>query len=83
MKKILIKRKVENNENVAFKVENGNLETVKTIIKNIDDKIDVYYTRDGKTETKVEVITETSGKCYLRSLADDLSKNNLDYLPKV
>jgi hypothetical protein len=84
MKKVLVKRKVDaKNVNTAFQVDGGNLELVGVIIKSIEDNTDLYYTKDGVKEIIVKVITEKDNPKYLRSSADDSSKNNLDYLPLV
>jgi len=84
MKKILIKRKVgSNGVNTSFQVENGDLEKVETIIKNIESNVDVYYTRDGKSEIIVKVIVEKDKTKHIRSSADGTTKNNLDSLPKI
>lgn len=84
MKKILVKRKVDaKNVNVAFQVDGGNLEPVGTIIKSIEDKTDLYYTKDGEKEIIVKAVAEKDKPKYLRSSADGSTKNNLDYLPLV
>lgn len=83
MKKKLIKRKVDvKNVNTAFQVDGGNLESIETIIKSIESNTDSYYTKDGVKEIAVKVVTEDKDK-YLRSSADNSSKNNLDELPEI
>lgn len=49
-------------------------------IKDIEDKVHIYYVGTGPRRTVVRVVKGQSGK-YLRSTADGSTHNNLDDLP--
>ena len=51
-----------------------------TAIRDINNNIHRYYVREEAPEVDVIVVTEGSTQ-YLRTTADETSRNNLDNLP--
>lgn len=73
-------RKDSYDDIIAVKLYSGTIETVPEVIRYIEMGYR-YYVQEVTPPADVHVVRLSSGRKYIRTNADQYSKNNLDNLP--
>lgn len=64
------------------KLESGTIETVQEVVKYLDAKMEYYYTISSISRALVEPVHPTNGQPYIRTKANNTTKDNLLNLPR-
>lgn len=64
------------------KLSTGTIETVSQVVKYIDSNFEYYYTTGGGSKAVVESVHPTGRPAYIRTKANNTTKDNLLSLPQ-